>query len=232
MILLIPEKTDVEFEAVARVLTAMGGKIKRLGKYWIKDETLIDRPLAIYGNQTFAMVLAQIYKRTLISPDDTLIARLEPQWVKRVIHHTTIGALQAADFPLFIKPVIPKLFAAGIFPDLAYFRQAIGSQDETEEVLTSEIVKPIQAELRAFVLAGAIKDLALYEGDADLAGGREFLLRFLASYNEQLPATVVVDLGFNEALGWFVLEFNASWGAGLNGCKAEKVIDCILAATI
>ncbi|WP_394337843.1 hypothetical protein [Chitinophaga silvisoli] len=41
-----------------------------------------------------------------------------------------------------------------------------------------------------------------------------------------------MDLGFNEVLGWFVLEFNASWGAGLNGCRAEKVIDCILAATL
>jgi len=232
MILLIPEKTDVEFEAVASILTARGGKIKRLGKYWIKDETIAKLPLAIYGNQTFAMVLAQIYKKTLISPDDTLIARLAPQWVKRVINHTTIEALQASHFPIFIKPVIPKLFAAGIFPDLAYFKQSIGGLDESEEVLIAEIVKPIQAEVRAFILEGEIMDMALYEGKADLVSGREFLIGFLAEYKEQLPFTVVVDLGFNERAGWFVLEFNASWGAGLNGCQAEKVIDCILAATI
>lgn len=232
MILLIPEKTDVEFEAVAKVLTAMGGRTKRLGRYWIKDTTLVNQPMAIYGNQTFAMVLAQIYNKTLISPDDTLIARLEPAWVKRVITQATIGTLQAADFPLFIKPVIPKLFAAGIFPDLVYFRQSVGSLEETEEVLTSQIVKPIQAEVRAYVLEGEIKDMALYEGKADLAEGRDFLSSFLAAYKDHLPVTVVVDLGFNEVSGWFVLEFNASWGAGLNGCRAEKVIDCILAATI
>jgi hypothetical protein len=59
MILLIPEKTDIEFEAVEAVWTARGGQIRRLGKYWISDETLFNQPLAIYGNQTFAMVLAQ-----------------------------------------------------------------------------------------------------------------------------------------------------------------------------
>jgi hypothetical protein len=29
-----------------------------------------------------------------------------------------------------------------------------------------------------------------------------------------------------------ILEFNACWGAGLNNCKAEKVIECIIGATI
>jgi hypothetical protein len=48
----------------------------------------------------------------------------------------------------------------------------------------------------------------------------------------QLPRVVVVDIAFSELTGWFILEFNACWGAGLNNCKAEKVIDCIIGATI
>jgi hypothetical protein len=30
---------------------------------------------------------------------------------------------------------------------------------------------------------------------------------------------------------WAVIEFNATWGAGLNGCNPEKVIAAILAAS-
>lgn len=31
--------------------------------------------------------------------------------------------------------------------------------------------------------------------------------------------------------GWAVVEFNAAWGAGLNGCDAEKVLPGIVAAS-
>jgi len=41
-----------------------------------------------------------------------------------------------------------------------------------------------------------------------------------------------LDLGFNEKDGWFILEFNSSWGAGLNSCNAQKVIDYIHIATV
>jgi len=47
-----------------------------------------------------------------------------------------------------------------------------------------------------------------------------------------LPTTFVLDLGYNEKLGWFVIEFNSSWGAGLNFCKPEKVVECIRAAAV
>lgn len=232
MILLIPEKTDIEFEAVITSMHAGKGTTRKLGKYWVKDDTLTGKPLAIYGNQTFAMVLAQLYEKTLISPDDTLIARLPAKWTSRSIALKQLHDLQAADFPVFIKSVIPKLFSAGVFPTLEAFKQAIGGLADTEEIMTSEIIHPIQAEARSYVMNGEIKDLALYEGDADLDSGMAFLTGFLAEYAAMLPAVVVVDIAFNERTGWFVLEFNACWGAGLNGCKAEKVIDCILAATV
>lgn len=84
-ILLIPEKTDPEFETLFEAWTASGGSLKRLGKYWIKEEALTQVPIAIYGNQTFALVLAQIYEVILLSPDDLLMARIGNGWVKRNI---------------------------------------------------------------------------------------------------------------------------------------------------
>jgi hypothetical protein len=45
-----------------------------------------------------------------------------------------------------------------------------------------------------------------------------------------LPSTVVLDLGWFDGR-WLVIEANATWGAGSNGCDAAAVIACIAAAT-
>lgn len=123
IILLIPEKADVELERVFSAWTKNGGRIKRLGKYWIKDDELVNQRIAIYRNQAFALVLVQIYNLELLSPDDTLIARLENSWTKRNIQLKQIGQLSESDFPTFIKPVIPKIFLAGIFQSLEEFKK-------------------------------------------------------------------------------------------------------------
>jgi hypothetical protein len=230
--LLIPEKTDVEFEQIYATWSNSIREIKRLGKYWIKDEDLVKRKIAIYGNQTFALVLAQIYDVELLSPDDALIARLDNKWTKRVIALKTIGQITESDFPVFIKPVIPKIFIAGIFKSIFQFRQVTEGLEVNEEILTSSIVAPIEAEARSFVLNGIVKDIALYEGFADLRSGKDFVIEFIDSNKEYLPDAVVVDIAYNEQIGWFILEFNACWGAGLNNCRAENVIDCIIEATI
>jgi len=230
--LLIPEKTDIEFEQVFETWIKNGGRIKRLGKYWVKDEELAKQPIAIYGNQTFSLVLAQIYNVELISPDDTLIARLDNEWVKRNIKLKEIKQIAEEIFPVFIKPVIPKLFLAGIFQTISDFHLATKGLQETEQILISNIVDNIEAEARSYIMDGVIKDIAIYEGSADLPAGKNFLTSFIENNKTHLPRVVVVDIAYSKNVGWFVLEFNACWGAGLNNCKAEKVIDCIIAATI
>ena len=230
--LLIPEKTDIEFEQVFETWTRKGGIIKRLGKYWIRDEELAKQRIAIYGNQTFSLVLAQVYNVELISPDDVLIAKLESKWTKRKIELKQIGQITQEDFPVFVKPVIPKLFIAGIFQTLTEFKQMTVGLEDSEQVLVSSIVGNIQAEARSFIIDGTVKDIALYEGSGDLTTGKIFLNNFIDNSKKQLPRVVVVDLAYSNDLGWFVLEFNACWGAGLNNCKAENVIDCIVGATI
>jgi len=230
--LLISEKTDSEFEQVFATWTKKGGKIKRLGKYWIKDDELANEKISIYGNQTFAFVLAQIYHVELLSPDDKLIARLEHKWTKRNVVLKQIGQLVENDFPIFIKPVIPKIFTAGIFNAMSDLTAVITGLPDAEEILISSIVTDIQAEARSFVKDGVVKDIAFYEGAADLESGRNFVVKFMAENKNELPNVVVVDIAFSENTGWFILEFNACWGAGLNGCEAKKVIDCIVGATI
>ena len=230
--LLIPQKTDIEHEQVFSAWIEKGGQVKRLDKFWIKDEELAKQRIAVYGNQAFAFVVAQIYNVELLSPDDTLVARLESKWTKRTIQLRQIGQLSAKDFPTFIKPVVPKIFIAGIFQSIEDFKKGTEGLQDTEEILVSTIIDNIQAEARCYILDGVVMDIAFYEGSADLQEGEEFVSDFIADNKNQLPRVVVVDLAFSGQTGWFVLEFNACWGAGLNNCKAEKVIDCIIGATI
>jgi hypothetical protein len=230
--LLIPEKTDPEFEQVFATWIKNGGLIKRLGKYWIKDEELAHQKIAIYGNQAFALVLAQIYNVELVSPDDTLIVRLDNKWTKRYIQLKQIDQIIESDFPVFIKPVIPKMFIAGIFKTLNDFKQIVTGLQETEEILISSIIDEISAEARSYIKNGVVMDIALYEGSADLTSGKQFVSAFINANKQHLPNVLVVDIAFSNQIGWFILEFNACWGAGLNNCRADKVIDCIVGATI
>jgi len=230
--LLIPEKPDPESDQVAAAWTKHGGQVRRLGKFWVKDDALVNQKIAIYGNQAFAFVLAQIYNVELISPDDTLVARLENKWTKRAIHLKQTGQLTEKDFPLFAKPVVPKIFIAGIFQTLNDFQKATEGLPGSEEILISNIIDNIQAEARCYINDGIVMDIAFYEGSADLQDAEKFVTDFIANNKEQLPRVVVVDIACSEQTGWFVLEFNACWGAGLNNCNADKVIDCIVGATM
>jgi len=93
--------------------------------------------------------------------------------------------------------------------------------------MVSEIVK-FTAELRCFVLNGRVLDAAVYEGKADVSVAAKFV-HALAQV-VQLPRALVVDLGSIADQGWGVVEFNAVWGAGLNGCDPERALPAILAA--
>lgn len=231
-ILLIPEKTDEEFDSLFDTWAAQGGIIKKLGKYWIRDEALVGAPITIYGNQTFALILAQIYHVELLSPDDALMATIRPTWTKRKIQCLTKDEAEYISYPVFIKPVIPKLFLASIFPDYNSLLLATQGLAGHELLLVSVIVGDIIAEARSFVLNGDVMDIALYEGTANLASGKQFVEAFLKQHQTDLPHSVVVDIAYSTSSGWMILEFNACWGAGLNYCQPEKVIPCIKAATV
>ena len=99
-----------------------------------------------------------------------------------------------------------------------------------EAIIQSEILQ-IDVEVRAFILNNEILDLAIYEGSADLEDAKNFLLDFLSNHTIELPNTYVIDVGYNTKDDWFIIEFNSSWGAGLNGCLPDKVISGIREAT-
>jgi hypothetical protein len=230
ILLIIPDKPDEERDILADKWAAQYGAVLRIGKFWIKPDTQ-GKKVALYGNDSFCLVLAQILELEMISPKDEMIAALEAGYIKRQIHLKDLAEIEALVYPIFIKPVVPKIFKAKVYDTIEEIRDATNGIKPEEKVIVSEIID-IKNEVRVFVLDRKVKDLAFYEGTGDLAAALAFAQHFLDHTESDLPKTFVMDLGYNPEKGWFIIEFNSIWGAGLNFCDPEKVLDCIKEATI
>lgn len=229
VVLLIPAKYDSEREAVARAWVARGGKVLSIAKFWKRPE-LGEVEVSLYGFDTFCQVLAQQLGVVLESPREELLAQLAKRWVKRRMVRQRLGELAERAFPCFVKPLVPKSFPAAVYASRKALAEATQGLGMEVGLMVSEVVV-VEREVRCFVLAGKVLDLAFYEGEGEVALAREWVQTFLAVAPAELPRAYVLDLGFSAERGWFILEFNAAWGAGLNGCQAERVIAAIRAAS-
>lgn len=225
----MPAKADAERYAVSEAWIRMGGEVRWLEKYWEIDDGLRARHLSVYGNDLFARLLADLYCLYLISPDEAEICNLE-RWTKRGIALSNASDLSSGKFPLFIKSLVPKQFASKVYESFEQFMTEPGVMP-LEKVLYSVPIKDIMAEARAFVLNRQILDIAIYEGSGNGEDARIFLGNFLADETVVLPESIVLDLAYSQDRQWFLMEWNAAWGAGLNGCNAYKVVPCIAAAS-
>ncbi len=229
-ILLIPDKADIERDNIAKIWEENGGEVKRIGKFWVKPE-VGNKRVSIYGYDSFCLVLAQVLGIEMMMPKDEIIAILEKKHIKRNIEIVSFGDVGNINFPKFIKPATPKLFKAEIFTSKEVLAQKIDDIEATELLICSDVIR-VEKEVRSFILNRKIQDLAFYEGVGDVNEARTFIEEFLETCDLELPKTFVLDIGFNEDDKWFVIEFNSSWGAGLNFCDPQKVIHCIREAAI
>jgi hypothetical protein len=76
---------------------------------------------------------------------------------------------------------------------------------------------------------GRVLDCSVYEGDADAEAAAAFAREVASALPG--PRAYVLDVGLITARGWAVVEFNAAWGAGLNGCDPNRVLPAIAAAS-
>ncbi|MBI2377994.1 MAG: ATP-grasp domain-containing protein, partial [Deltaproteobacteria bacterium] len=141
---------------------------------------------------------------------------------------STLEDVRAADFPAFVKPLVPKQFRGSVYETLAALSQETEGLAPDTAVFVSDVVS-LEAEARAFVLDGRVLDCAVYEGLGDPSEAASFVRAVLAAV--ELPRTCVVDVGRLPGGEWAVVEFNATWGSGLNGCNATHVIEAIAAAS-
>lgn len=225
--LLITDKPDPERDALAAVFARHGGVVHRIGRFW--DPPVFDpATVRVYGADSFCLVLQQKLGFALCSPADDLLLQVPPRFLQRQIATRTLSEAQSLAFPVFIKPVTPKQFRGAVYKSAEELSQECRGLPPTTAVFVAEPVT-LTAEVRGFVLEGQVLDAALYEGAANVSDAIKFESELVGAL--PLPRTVVVDVGFIAGRGWAVIEFNAAWGAGLNGCAPEKVVAAILAAS-
>lgn len=225
-ILIVPGKRDVERDAVAAAWVSAGGTVLRVDRFWTRPDVEPER-VALYGADTFCLVLAQLLGLELVSPRDELLLRADRRLTRRAIRGVTLSEAADGPFPLFVKPLVPKQFRARIWRTAnELLTECAGLAPETT-VITSEVVE-IRAEARAWVLGGRVLTCSVYEGAGDPGHASSFVAGAAAELD--LPSTCVIDATLVDG-GWCILEANAAWGAGLNGCDAAAALPCIDHAT-
>jgi hypothetical protein len=227
LLLIIPEKSDPERDRVADAWMENGGRAERLDRFW--EPPQYDRnSVRLYGNDTFCLVVAQKLGLSLLSPADDLLLHLPYSLVKRELRVVPLRDAESIPFPYFVKPLIPKQFRAAVYQNATELLNECKGLEDSALLLASEIVL-FECEVRAFILNAKVLDAAIYEGEATLSDAFEFLSKVVDE--SVLPSTCVLDVGYIKDRGWSVIEANATWGAGLNGCSPNKVISAIAAAT-
>ena len=223
--LLIPAKSDEERNLVAELWAASVGPVVRIDRFWEPPE--VDRKNArLYGNDTFCLVLAQLLDLVLVSPADDWLFSLPTGALGRCLDRVALRDASSIALPRFMKPIIPTQFRAAVYPDLAALEAETRGLEDDTEVIVSEVID-ISAEARCFVLDASVQAAACYEGDGDTTAAAEFVTALVQSV--AVPKTLVVDVALVGGR-WVVLEANATWGAGLNGCDPQGVVACLLEA--
>jgi ATP-grasp domain-containing protein len=227
--LLLPDKPDVERDSLANVWERHGGMVLRLARFW--DPPALDPgSVRVYGSNAFCLVLKEKLGLQLCSPSDELIFAVPPHHLRRAVWRRTLTEAIELDpaYPAFCKPAVPKLFPARVYTNPTELATECRGLDGGSVIVVSEPVTFI-AEARCFILEGRVLDCAIYDGEGDTEAAASAVAELLRDL--PVPRAVVVDMGLIPGRGWAVVEFNAAWGAGLNGCSPELVWPCVAAAS-
>jgi ATP-grasp domain-containing protein len=149
------------------------------------------------------------------------------KFLNRQVTLQTLGETLSGTLPSFVKPVTPKQFRGTVYESSDALAVECRGLPPDTPVFVSEPVS-FTAEARTFVVDGLVLDAAVYEGKAETVGAATFVEALTNSMS--LPRAVV-DVGFIDTRGWAVIEFNAAWGAGLNGCDSDRVLPAIVVAS-
>lgn len=227
LILLIPEKPDGERDSVAEGWDRSGGSVLRLGRFW-EPPDLDRRAIRIYGNETFGLVLAQKLDLQLHSPSDELLTELPNGLLQRSVRGVPMTGILDITFPAFVKSVVPKQIPSRVYATAEELRsQCIGLKQDMRFLVSQPV--EFESEVRCFVLEGQVLAASAYEGSADVGQASNFAASVAHNLSQSHP--IVIDVGRLRNGSWAVVEFNAAWGSGLNGCDPDRILPAIEAAT-
>ncbi len=212
---------------MAAVWTSGGGSVLRLDRFWKRPDVAADR-VALFGPDTFCLVVAQLLGLELVSPPDDLLVRAGSEITGRAVRTHPLEEAYQGPFPAFVKPLVPKVFRGAVWKDADALRAECQGLAADTPVIVSEVVAVV-AEARGWLLDGKVASCAIYEGSGDERAAAGFLDRCAPGL--PIPSVCVLDAALVEGRGWCLLEANAAWGAGLNGCDPAAAARCIDRAT-
>src|SRR4051812_29614614 len=114
--LVVPTGRDPERDQVVAAWAAANGDVTRVARFW-EPPPLPNRRVRLYGNDTFCLVLAQLLDLALVSPPDDFLLHLSPRLLGRTVSAIALADAPSLSFPRFVKPMVPKAFAARVYED-------------------------------------------------------------------------------------------------------------------
>ncbi len=232
-VLVLPPRRYLEQRAVEEFWRKLSWPVVRLAKPDDPGPLPLSR-VRLYGDYGFCVTAARALHLELVSPADDFLMHVPPSLLLRSVELITLGELFGHKFPLFLKPVPPKLFPARVYSSLADLaRTTEGLLPETQLLVEEPIA--FSCEARCLVLDKTILSASVYEGKGDADEAATFALECVTEIAELdqtlIPSTLVLDVGIIKGKGWAIIEPNAIWAAGLNGCDPAAMAECVLAAT-
>ena len=231
---LMSSRHSEDDQALWRAATKRGWPVARARGLHVP--IIDDLEIIIYVEALFGPQIARQLNRKLHEPPEDWLANLPFTYVKREIRLMTVEEARLLKKPTFVKPPNDKSFLARIYQN----GQDLPSDLENNSLVLSATPVTWELEVRCFCLdgnvitsspylrSGKLAKLYSYEmTDDESREATEIVENLLAHTSQQLPRSIVIDVGKIEGKGWAVVEANGAWGSGIYGCDPDLVLDVI-----
>lgn len=187
-----------------------------------------DRNCFVYGEMWFCDVMAERCGLALLEPPEDFLDRLPLRFLGRDVEFMHAKDVRnAVTERSFVKPANDKVFQYGVYErgsdvPLRYV-------DPEAPVYVQEPVS-WETEVRCYVVDGAIATAAFYrllgeDEDGMMKQALAFANEALNRHHQDLPTTVVLDVGKIEGRGWAVVEANQLYASGIyDGADIDQVL--------
>ncbi|MEW6738251.1 MAG: ATP-grasp domain-containing protein [Acidobacteriota bacterium] len=242
-LILSPRYTEDSI-SLSNAAVESGWMVERLTS-WRAPYYLKNTDVALYGESLFGAVVAEELGLYLLEPKFEWLTKVPSEYKLREVRFSTLAEARKLTQKAFIKPADDKHFKAAIYE--------VGTDLPSEETLPGTIPilisEPVEwgIEFRFFVLNNHIETFSPYSryGEVIMTKDGEWLasepetdkaIKFcqelLQAVGENIPPSVVIDVGEIEGKGWAVVEANSSWASGIYGCNPLNVLKVIARACL
>lgn len=188
----------------------------------------IDKDTIVAGGITAVRYGLSVLGANLPTPLD-IPEELYP-YTKRNIQLGTIkSVMENGEFPLFVKPRLPKLFTGMVVchPDELEMFRHLHTEDLDLEIMTSDVVKFV-SEYRTFVIDGQTYDCRKYSGDHRVTPDFNFIEEAVKAY-KTAPISYSLDFGVTDKGETMLIEANDGYSLGTYGFDSFNYVRmCIL----